>query len=192
MIVKMKKALTLALMFALTVGAMAQEVKKYDIKSGIVKSVTTMMGQKTEAVQYFDNFGATETSKTKMNIPGAGEVEIATISKDGKNYVVNYTSKQVQEVPAQASINYLALDDETIAQYKIKEIGKETVAEKECIKYSEQISQMGQTFDATVCVWKGVPMKSVIKAGGMEIVTEVTEITENAFILPQTFEVPTF
>lgn len=179
-------------MLALTVGAMAQEAKKYDIKSGIVKSVTAVMGQNTEAVQYFDNYGAIETSKTKMNVPGAGEIEVATISKDGKTYVVNYTNKQVQEVPAQESINYLALSDEIIAQYKIKEIGKETVAGKECIKYSEEISQMGQTFAATVWVWKGLPMKSVIAAGGMEIVTEVTEITENAYILPQTFEVPAF
>ena len=188
----MKKALTLALMLALTIGAMAQETKKYDIKSGIVKATTTVMGQATEAVQYFDNYGAIETSKTKVSIPGAGEMEVATITKDGKTYIVNYTNKQVQEVPAQESINYLALSDELIAKYKIKEIGKETVAGKECVKYSEEISQMGQTFNATVSVWKGIPMKSVIAAGGMEIVTEVTEISENAFILPQTFEIPAF
>ena len=115
----MKKALTLALMLALTIGAMAQETKKYDIKSGIVKATTTVMGQATEAVQYFDNYGAIETSKTKVNIPGAGEMEVATITKDGKTYIVNYTNKQVQEVPAQESINYLALSDELIAKCKI-------------------------------------------------------------------------
>lgn len=174
-------------------AAVAQEApKKYGIKSGIAKTVTEVMGQKVEATSYFDNYGAVTVSKTKTAVPGAGEMEIATIAKDGKTYMVNYTAKQVQEMPAQEEINYMNLTDEVIAKYKIKELGTEKVGDRECIKYTEEISQMGQKAVSTVWVWKGFPMKSIIEVAGMQIVAEVTEFTEDAFILPQTFEIPTF
>ena len=188
----MKRFATLAALF-LCVLSLAQEApKRYEIKSGIAKSVTDMMGQKIEATAYFDNYGALETSKTKMSVPGVGEMEIATITKDGKTFVVNYSQKNVQETPAQESINYLALTDEVIGQYKIKEIGKETLGDKECTKYSQEVSQMGQKAAITTWVWKGFVLKSVTAVAGVEIVSEVVEFTPDAYILPQTFEVPTF
>lgn len=189
----MKRITIIAMMLAVSVSALAQgAVKKYEVKSGIVKAVTTAMGQKIEAVSYFDDYGAVEVSKTKTTVPGAGEMEIAQISKDGKSYMVNYAAKQVQEIPVQESINYLNLTDEVIAKYKIGKIGMENVGDKFCFKYSAEISQMGQTASMTVWVWKGYPIKSVTSIQGMEITVEVTEFTENAEIAPETFEIPQF
>ena len=189
----MKKLVSVVLLLSMAVVAMAQEApKKYDIKSGIVKINTTVMGQTVESTQYFDNYGAVEAAKTKTSVPGAGDIEITTVSKDEKTFAVIPAMKQVQEQPAQESINYLALTDDIIAKYKIKEVGTDTVCGKECIKYTTEISQQGQTATATVSVWKGFPMKSVTSVAGMELVTEVTEFTEDAFILPQTFEIPEF
>lgn len=189
----MKKFISIALLSLMTIAAVAQEApRKYDIKSGIAKAKTTVMGQAVESTVYFDNYGAIEASKTKTSIPGAGEIEVSTISKDGKNYAVIPALKQVQEQPAQESINYLNLTDEIVSKYKVKEVGKETVCGKECIKYTEEISQQGQTVAATAWVWKGFPMKTSMAIAGMEIVMEVVEFTEDAFILPQTFEIPEY
>ena len=96
------------------------------------------MGQKIESKGYFDDYGNLQSSKA--NTFG---MEISTILRDGKTYMVNHSAKQVQEVPAQESINYLDLTDEIIAQYKIQEVGKETVAGKDCVKYTMEVSQMG-------------------------------------------------
>lgn len=189
----MKKLTVLAVLLTVTFAAMAQEApKKYGIKSGIARTVTEVMGQKMEAMAYFDDYGALEASKTKTSVPGMGEMEIATISKEGKMYMVNYTNEQVQEMPQQETINYLNLTEDVIKKYKIQEVGKEMIGERECIKYTQEISQMGQTAAVTAWVYKGFTLKAVTKMGGMEVVVEVVEFTEDAYVLPQTFEVPSF
>ena len=189
----MKKISSIVILLALAVAAFAQEAPhKYEIKSGIVKTATQVMGQTTEVIVYFDEYGALETTRTKMTIPGMGEMDIATITKDGKSYMVNNAQKQVQEMPIQESVNYLALTDEMKEKFKIVDLGKEKVGEWDCTKYGEEISQMGQTAKLTVWVWKGFPVKTVTNLAGMEVVSEVTEFEEDAFILPQTFEVPQF
>ena len=189
----MKKITSIAILLSLAVAAVAQEAPhKYEIKSGIVTTVTEVMGQKSEVVSYFDDYGAMEAAKSKVTVPGQGELEIASITKDGKMYMVNYTAKQVQEMPLPESINYLAITDEQKAQYKIEEAGTEMLGDKECKKYTEEISQMGQTANVTVWVWKGYALKTVTSISGMQIVAEVTEFEEDAFILPQTFEIPQF
>lgn len=191
----MKKILTLALMLMTVCGAMAQEgTKKYDIKSGMLKTTTEVMGQVTETVLYFDNYGAQEVTKVKMDVPGMGEMEISTIVKDGKTWVVNHTMKQVQEVPDQGmtDLNFTALTEEAIAEYKVKEAGKETVLGKECTKYTYEVVAQGQKASMTSWVYKGLPLKSVTALAGMEITMEAAEFLENIMVLPQTFEVPTF
>jgi len=189
----MKKFVSAAILLSLAVAAMAQEApKKYDVKSGIVKVSTSLMGQTAESTLYFDDYGAVEATKTKTALPTGGEIEVTTLSKDGKTYAIIPSMKQIQEQPTPESINYLALTDDVIAKYKIEKAGTETVCGKECTIYKTEVSQQGQTASATVYVWKGFPLKSVTKVSGLELVTEVTEFTEDAFILPQTFEIPSF
>ena len=188
----MKRFISVLVFAALAVAAFAQEqTAKYEIKSGIVKTVTDMMGQKVEGTLYFDNYGAQEATVTKMATP-AGEMEVSTIVKDGKTYMVNKTIKQVQELPVPESINYLDITDSAREQYKIAEAGTEEILGKECTKYTEVVEQMGQKLNATVWVWKGFPIKTEMEIQGMKITTEVVEFTENAIVLPYVFEVPTF
>jgi hypothetical protein len=118
-------------------------------------------------------------------------MEMTQINKDGKMYLVNKGDKSVQEMPAQESINYLNLTDEAIKKFKVKETGKETVSGKECTVYTAEISQMGQTAKATVSVWNGFPMKSVIDAGGFGITQKIVEIKEGP-VDASLFEVPKF
>lgn len=189
----MKRVLTVLLLLVMAVAAMGQEpVRKYEVKSGIFKTKMTVMGQSVETTTYFDEYGALEATKAKTAVPGAGEIELTTISRDGKNYVVIPSMKQVQEQPVPESINYTALTDDVISKYKIEKVGTETVCGKECIKYTESVTEQGQSATVTVCVYKGIPMKSVTSVAGMEITSEVIELTEDAFVIAQLFEVPEY
>lgn len=181
------------LLLCVTVAAMGQEaVKKYEMKSGIAKMKMSVMGQAIESTVYFDDYGALEATKSKISMPGAGDIETMTITKDGKAYVVIPSMKQVQEQPLPESINYLALTDEVVAKNKIEKVGTDTVCGKECVKYTASVTEQGQSATSTVSVYKGFPMKSVTAVSGMEIVTEVTEFTEDAFVIASMFEVPKY
>ena len=181
----MKKILSICAVLLVAVTAMGQN--RYGIKSGSYKTEMDMMGQVITNTTYFDDFGAKEA--TSMSMMG---MEMTQISKDGKMYLVNKGEKSVQEMPQQQqTINYLNLTDEVIAKNKIKEIGKETIAGKECIIYTAEISQMGQTAKATVSVWNGLVMKSSIDMGGFAMEQKVVEVNEGP-VDAALFEIPKF
>ena len=94
-------------------------------------------------------------------------------------------------MPVQESVNYLDLTDEVVAKYKIKEVGNETVVGKECVKYTMEVSQMGQTAHITVSVWQGIPMKTVTSVSGTDVAATITEIVEEP-VDASLFTVPSF
>ena len=184
----MKKFFSLCAVLLVAVAAMAQNgTKYYGIKSGTIKVEMDMMGQTIPSTIYFDDYGAKQA--TSISMMG---MEMTQINKDGKMYLVNKGEKSVQEMPQQQEqINYLNLTDEIKAKYKIKEVGKETVAGKECTTYTVEVSQMGQTVKTTVSVWNGIAMKTVADAGGFSMSQKVTEVKE-APVDAAIFEIPKF
>lgn len=189
----MKRITTIAILLSMAVAAAAQDVpQRYEIKSGKVKTIIETMGQVSEVVSYFDDYGNREIAMSSVSIPGQGEIEMATILNDGKFFMVNYSARQVQETPLPESINYLAITDAIREKYKIINVGAETIGDKECIKYIEEVSQMGHVANATVWVWKGYVIKMVTRIGEIQIAAEVTELEEETSILPSLFDVPEF
>ena len=187
----MKRTLTFIAVLLVAVTALAQEApKRYGIKSGEIKTQTDMMGQIIEATTYFDDYGAKQYARTKMSMMGM-DIDMGTLTRDGKSYMINYDEKTVQEMPEQESINYMDLNEKAVAKYKVKEVGKEVVGGKECTQYSLEISQMGQTAKTKASVWKGIPMKTVTDAMGMSITAQVVEIKEGP-VDATLFEVPKF
>jgi hypothetical protein len=184
----MKKFFSFCAVLLVAVAAMAQNgTKYYGIKSGTIKVEMDMMGQTIPSTIYFDDYGAKQA--TSISMMG---MEMTQINKDGKMYLVNKGEKSVQEMPQQQEqINYLNLTDEIKAKYKIKEVGKETVAGKECTTYTVEVSQMGQTVKTTVSVWNGIAMKTVADAGGFSMSQKVTEVKE-APVDAAIFEIPKF
>ena len=184
----MKRFFSLCAVLLVAVAAMAQNgTKYYGIKSGTIKIEMDMMGQTIPSTIYFDDYGAKQA--TSISMMG---MEMTQINKDGKMYLVNKGEKSVQEMPQQQEqINYLNLTDEIKAKYKIKEVGKETVAGKECTTYTVEVSQMGQTVKTTVSVWNGIAMKTVADAGGFSMSQKVTEVKEGP-VDAAIFEIPKF
>lgn len=187
-IVDMKRFIVccLSLLAATTLMLGQNAPKKFEIKSGRFTLVSEVMGQKVESKNYFDDYGNLQASVTS-----AFGMELTTISRDGKTYMVNAAAKQVQEMPVQESVNYLDLTDEVIAKYQIKEVGSDTVTGKECIKYTMEVSQMGQTAHITVSVWQGIPMKTVTSVSGTDVAATITEIVEEP-VDASLFTVPSF
>ena len=188
----MKRILTtLCAMLLITVAALAQDApKRYGIKSGQFKTETSMMGQKIVATTYFDDYGNTQLTKTKMSMMGVS-MDMGTLMKGGKTYMINYGDKQVQEMPAQETINYMDLSDEAVKKYKVKSEGVEEVAGKSCVVFSLEVSQQGQTAKSKASVWEGIPMKTVTEAMGLNVTATVVELKEGP-VDASLFELPKF
>lgn len=195
----MKTRLILASLLTLaTFSLFAQEekepVKKYGFKSAIIKLSSDVMGQAVESTVYIDDYGAKECQKVKVSIPGMGDIETATIMKDGKAWSVNYTMKQVQEVDMSANekLNFLELTDEVRKQYNIQEVGVEKVLDLECKVYTLENEAQGVKAKIKGWIYKGMTLKSVTEAAGMTISVVPVEFKENAIVLPQVFDVPKY
>lgn len=171
---------------AFCVGAQAQE-KLYEVKSGIVTMEMDMMGQTMTQEIYFDDFGAKQATVSNF---GGNKMRMLVI--DGSNVMVSDDQKTATKMPmmgAQERVNFCNLTEKEIKKYKVKELGKETVAGKECTKYSVTLMMMGQPQKQTVWVYKGITLKTTTNSdfGGNQT---ATKIQENVEIPASMFTVP--
>ena len=185
----MKRLVILAILAAaFCVGAQAQE-KLYTVKSGIVTMEMDMMGQKVTQEVYFDDYGAKQAT-----VGNFGGRKSRNIVVDGSTVMVNDDEKTAMKMPMmgqQERVNFSNLDEKAIKKYKVKELGTETVAGKECKKYEVTLFMMGQPQKQTVCVYKGITLKSESKSdfGSMnQVATKIqenVEIPASMFVLPE-------
>ena len=171
---------------AFCVGAQAQE-KLYEVKSGIVTMEMDMMGQTVTQEIYFDDFGAKQATVSNF---GGNKMRMLVI--DGSNVMVSDDQKTATKMPmmgAQERVNFCNLTEKEIKKYKVQELGKETVAGKECTKYSVTLMMMGQPQKQTVWVYKGITLKTTTNSdfGGNQT---ATKIQENVEIPASMFTVP--
>ena len=162
-----------------------------ELKSGIIKYEAVTQGIKVETTSYFDDYGKKQAAVAVVN-QGLVQTETKTLQFEDTIYQINVGMKMGQKVVSpEKPINYLQLTPDVIEKYKIQELGTETVAGRQCTRYSEQTSQMGQTVNVEVWVWKGIALKTIMKLGDTEIVSQTaTEIQENPTIDPEMFEIP--
>lgn len=186
-----KRLLLFAVAISATSSLFAQEAK-YEIKSAIVTQKMEAMGQTMEMTQYFDDYGKKECVDTKIPTGVAGaSMTVRSIQKGDTVYAINMEYKTGQKtVLPEKPVNYLNLTPEVVKNYKIEELGTEEFLGKECKKYRSETNQNGVNATATTWIWKGLPLKSVVSAGGMNMTMTVTEIKENATISPDVFEIP--
>ena len=171
---------------AFCAGAQAQE-KLYEVKSGIVTMEMDMMGQTMTQEIYFDDFGAKQATVSNF---GGNKMRMLVI--DGSNVMVSDDQKTATKMPmmgAQERVNFCNLTEKEIKKYKVQELGKETVAGKECTKYSVTLMMMGQPQKQTVWVYKGITLKTTTNSdfGGNQT---ATKIQENVEIPASMFTVP--
>ena len=184
---KMKRLLIITALLAGCLAAGAQE-KLYEVKSGIVTMEMDMMGQAMVQEIFFDDYGAKQATVSNF---GGNKMRMLVI--DGSNVMVNDAEKTATRMPMMGQgekVNFSNLDEKTIKKYKVKELGTETIAGKECKKYSVTVFMMGQPQKQTVWVYKGITLKSASSSDFVEMVQTATKLQENVEIPASTFTVP--
>ena len=184
----MKRIVILAVLAAaFCVGANAQE-KLYSVKSGVVTMEMNMMGQDIVQEVYFDDYGAKQATVSEF-----GGNKMRQVVVDGDNLMVNDATKTASKMPMMSQrevVNYTNLDEATVKKFKVKELGKETIAGKECTKYSVTVFMMGQPQKQTVWVYKGITLKSSSSSDFGEMVQTATKIQEDVEIPASMFTLP--
>ena len=147
-----------------------------------------MMGQTVVQEICFDDYGA-----KKATISNFGGNKMRMLVIDGSNVMVNDAEKTAIRMPMMGqgeTVNFLNLDEKTVKKYKVKELGTETVAGKECKKYSITVFMMGQPQKQTVWVYKGITLKSSASSDFGEMVQVATKVQENVEMPASTFTLP--
>lgn len=187
----MKKILMIAALCGFCIGAQAQE-KMYEVKSGIITMEMDMMGRAVVQEIYFDDYGAKQATMTEFQGKRMRSLEV-----NGENLMIDDAENTAIKMPgmmmgggSNEKINFLDKSDKNIRRNKIKELGTETLLDRECTKYSVSVYMMGQVVKQTAWVYKGIVLKTSIKTDFGEMVQQATKLIEDVEIPASTFEVP--
>ena len=187
----MKKILMIAALCGFCIGAQAQE-KMYEVKSGIITMEMDMMGRAVVQEIYFDDYGAKQATMTEFQGKRMRSLEV-----NGENLMIDDAENTAFKMPgmmmgggSNEKINFLDKSDKNIRRNKIKELGTETLLDRECTKYSVSVYMMGQVVKQTAWVYKGIVLKTSIKTDFGEMVQQATKLIEDVEIPASTFEVP--
>ncbi len=171
----MKKMFLAAALLAVVSLANAQAPANapYGVKSGVYTMSMAFGDNEMITEYYFDNYGL----KTAQVQEGGGmmgmgqEGKTRTITdKDGATIRINDDAKTATKFPAggmmggfgggRAQINWNNLTDQVKKDNNIKELGKETIAGKECTKYSMTTEGFQGPQEQTVWIYKGIQLKN--------------------------------
>lgn len=171
----MKKMFLAAALLAVVSLANAQAPANapYGVKSGVYTMSMAFGDNEMITEYYFDNYGL----KTAQVQEGGGmmgmgqEGKTRTITdKDGATIRINDEAKTATKFPAggmmggfgggRAQINWNNLTDQVKKDNNIKELGKETIAGKECTKYSMTTEGFQGPQEQTVWIYKGIQLKN--------------------------------
>ena len=124
-----------------------------ELKSGIIKYEATSQGNQITVTQCFDDYGKKQSALTETGTAMV-KTEVKTLQFGDTVYQINLGMKMGQKtVLPEKPINYLQLTQAVREKYKIQELGSETIAGKQCTKYSLEVTQMGQTVKTEVWVY---------------------------------------
>ena len=175
----MKKMFLAAALLAVVSLANAQAPANapYGVKSGVITMSMDMMGNEMITETYFDDYGLKTAQVSEgggFGMMGGGQSgKTRTITdKDGAQIRINEAEKTATKFPAggfgggfgggRNQINWNNLTDQVKKENNIKELGKETVAGKECTKYSMTMDLMGPSMEQTVWIYKGIMLKNLM------------------------------
>ena len=186
-------------------------LKRYHVKSGIVKYKTringkvmgsTIEGTGTQEL-YFKNWGNTELKKsdekkiTHINIFGQKKTEVEntkTIDKldNGKSYTVDEKNKviYVRQDPAMNMMKNMKQEDVSDAgESMLKSLGGKKIGTGKVLGYTCDVWQIpgGKQW-----IYKGVPLKLEMTLMGITTTNEATEAKFNVSVPDKYFDLPDY
>ena len=154
-------------------NAQAPADAPYGVKSGVYTMSMAFGDNEMVTEYYFDNYGlkTAQVSEGGFGMMGGGQQgKTRTITdKDGAQIQINDEAKTATKMPSfggmgfgggRAQINWNKLTDEVKKANNIKELGKETIAGKECTKYSMTTEGFQGPQEQTVWIYKGIQLKN--------------------------------
>ena len=171
----MKKMFLAAALLAVVslANAQAPADAPYGVKSGVYTMSMAFGDNEMVTEYYFDNYGlkTAQVSEGGFGMMGGGQQgKTRTITdKDGSQIQINDEAKTATKMPSfggmgfgggRAQINWNKLTDEVKKANNIKELGKETIAGKECTKYSMTTEGFQGPQEQTVWIYKGIQLKN--------------------------------
>ena len=198
----MKKMFLAAALLAVVSLANAQAPANapYGVKSGVITMSMDMMGNEMITETYFDDYGLKTANVSEGGFMG-GEGKTRTITdKDGAQIRINDAEKTATKFPAggmgfgmggnRPQINWNNLTDQVKKDNNIKELGKETIAGKECTKYSMTTEGFQGPQEQTVWIYKGIQLKSETSMGDFGTFGATCKKFEEKDVPASMFEVP--
>ena len=198
----MKKMFLAAALLAVVSLANAQAPANapYGVKSGVITMSMDMMGNEMITETYFDNYGLKTAQVSEGGFMG-GEGKTRTITdKDGAQIRINEAEKTATKFPAggmgfgmggnRPQINWNKLTDQVKKENNIKELGKETIAGKECTKYSMTTEGFQGPQEQTVWIYKGIQLKNEMSMGDFGTFGSTCKKFEEKDVPASMFEVP--
>ncbi|MCQ2973774.1 MAG: hypothetical protein MJ211_03060 [Bacteroidales bacterium] len=175
-------------LLVLTSKSFAQEAV-IELKSAILTTKIEVFGTKVVTKTYYDDYGKKQAAIATTTMGNVNQVTKGILN--GKETIsFDLNTKKGVKVPTPETINYINITDEIKEKYQLEEVGEEEYQDRKCKVYSCITEQNGQKVNAKVWIWKGLSLKSEINAGIVNIVTETTEIIENAEIPNGIFDIP--
>lgn len=160
---------------------------------------------------YFDDYGRKTASETIF-----GDSVTRTISIGDSTYTINEKMNTATIMPifggrggrggsfmggmggmggasigTIGQIDWLNLDEKAIKKNKIKDLGEEELAGVKCKKYTmKNTSSMGMTTTTTICIYKGITLKSESVSDWGTTTQSASAFEENAQIPATKFTLP--
>lgn len=175
--------------------AFSDDMKRYQIESGVVEFKLTGAQKGTEII-YFDRWGMREVKYTKseLNIMGTKQVTnrltlmdgdwITTVDLEKKTgtKMKNTILKSMMEKMKGKDVTAIA--EQMLKQMGGKKIGIEQVAGKTCDVW--EVEKLG----SKSWVWKSIALKTQVKMMGMEMGSVATKMQEGGSIPQDKFVIP--
>ncbi len=188
----MTRTMLLALVVCLVApGASAAQVKKYEMKSGIVTFETVMsmgkMEMKGKSVVTFDDWGAREKRDTYE-----GAIVKETFLCDGKNQITIKHAEKVAYVVGTCSrgtelrLDWNEVSDRDKKQGKARMLPPMTVAGKKCEAYELQTGGTTSRFAG----FGKVTLYTEVTSTSMKTVSKAVKLEENAPVPSDALQVP--
>ncbi len=196
--------ISLLFLFTFTLNA-SDQFRLYKFKSGLIyydvntSSFDSNLNSNVQGVArlVFDNWGAKELKEEEVSEVQEGDFNTTnsrhtmTLADHGTIYTVDYSEKKIYKTRDRdldlAISEKLDLSDESIKSLinlGAQKIGKEKIAGYEC--------DIWQYDDQEVCMYKGIPLKIVIKNAGFISEKKAVQVKFNQPVPENSFSLPKF
>lgn len=170
---------------------------RYDVKCGIVKRIETKGNERTYYTTWWDDYGRLErTENTKRETKSgnkwtnAANYKFVTIIKDDKRYHIDPDHKRASTY-SNNETNYLDPNLKLNKGYGVARSGAtSTISGKQCDVFKGMTHKLSGDASTEYHVWKGIPLKSVVKAQDGTITTTLESIETPSSVDASLFTIP--